>query len=75
MEMVQTAEELYDYFWYCGAFKGRVHTVNVSTKVRKEILTSPQQGKVTVNSGRVEVIQWKNLGGGVWQASVEVKEC
>jgi hypothetical protein len=65
--MIYSAEELYDYFWFCGAFKGKTHSVNVTSKVRKEVMTGPKQNKVMVNNGRVEIVHWKNLGGGVCQ--------
>jgi hypothetical protein len=69
MGMVDSADELAQYFWFCGLRQG-VHSVNVPTKVRKEFLISNSQGKVTVNSGRVELVQWANLGGGVWKATI-----
>lgn len=69
--MIQSAEDLKNYFWFCGLQKGE-HKMNVSTKTRKEFLLEDPRGMVTVNCGRVVEVQWKNLGGGVWQALVVV---
>lgn len=69
--MINTAESLADFFWFCGLREG-VHSVNVTTKVKKEIMTGRWQNKVACNQGCVVEIKWKNQGGGVWQASVEV---
>lgn len=72
--MKDTVEEIKDYFWFCGAFKGRKHSINVSTKTRKQFLIDNPRNMVTVNCGQVLEIEWKNLGGGVWQATVEIPE-
>ncbi len=72
--MINSAYELADYFWFCGALKGRKHSIMVSTKIRKDFLISSPQGLVTINNGRREVVEWKNIGGGVWEASVFVPE-
>ncbi|UZS00906.1 hypothetical protein [Pseudomonas phage vB_PsaM_M1] len=72
--MKDTIEEMEDYFWFCGAFRGRVHSINVSTKTRKQWLIDNPRNMVTVNCGQVLEIVWKNLGGGVWQATVEIPE-
>lgn len=72
--MKDTVEEIGDYFWFCGAFRGRTHSLNVSTKTRRQWLIDNPRNMVTVNCGQVLEITWKNLGGGVWQASVEVPE-
>lgn len=70
--MINSGAELLDFFWFCGLQKG-LHTVNVSTRVRKEVMTGDKQNKAVVNSGKVVQIGWKNLGGGIWQAYVEVE--
>ena len=72
MPVINTGEELLDFFWYCGLQTG-THSVNVSTKVRKDVMTGDKQNKAVVNCGRVVQIGWKNLGGGIWQASVTVE--
>ena len=72
--MKDTVDEIKDYFWFCGAFKGRSHSMNVSTKTRKQWLIDNPRNMVTVNQGMVLELLWKNLGGGVWQATVEVPE-
>jgi len=69
---IESGEDLLDFFWFCGLQKGE-HKVNVSTRVRKEVLLGDRQGRVTVNNGCVVDIAWKNLGGGIWQASVLVE--
>ena len=70
--MKDTTEEIKDYFWFCGAFKGRTHSMNVSTKTRKQFLIDNPSNRVTVDCGMVLDVQWKNLEGGVWQATVEI---
>lgn len=72
--MKDTVEEIKDYFWFCGAFKERKHSMNVSTKTRKQFLIDNPRNMVTVNCGQVLEIEWKSLGGGVWQATVEIPE-
>ena len=71
--MIIDAEDLKNFFWFCGLQHGP-HSVNVTTKVRKEFLLNNHSNTVVVNCGRVEEVKWKNMGGGVWQATVEVKE-
>ena len=72
--MKDTVDEIKDYFWFCGAFKGRSHSMNVSTKTRKQWLIDNPRNMVTVNQGMVLELLWKNLGGGVWQATAEIPE-
>ena len=72
--MKDTVDEIKDYFWFCGAFKERSHSMNVSTKTRKQWLIDNPRNMVTVNQGMVLEVLWKNLGGGVWQATVEIPE-
>ena len=72
--MKDTVDEIKDYFWFCGAFKGRSHSMNVSTKTRKLWLIDNPRYLVSVNQGMVLELAWKNLGGGVWQATVEIPE-
>lgn len=67
--MIESVEQLENWFWFSGARKGE-NCINVPTKVRKEFLLSNSRNKVTINNGRVEEVEWKNLGGGVWQAKV-----
>lgn len=70
--MINSGSELLDFFWFCGLQKG-THAVNVSSKIRKEVMTGVKQNRAVVNSGRVVQIGWKNLGGGIWEASVLVE--
>lgn len=72
MTTINTGAELLDFFWFCGVQKG-THAINVSSKVRKEVMTGDKQNNAVVNCGKVVQIDWKNLGGGIWQASVEVE--
>lgn len=67
--MISTIEELKNWFWFSGGRSGE-NCINVSTKLRKDFLLSNSRNSVTINNGRVEQIEWKNLGGGVWQAKV-----
>lgn len=71
MARIETGAELLDFFWFCGLRQG-IHKVNVPSKVRKEVMLGDKQGKAVVNCGKVVEIGWKNLGGGVWLASVTV---
>jgi hypothetical protein len=41
----------------------------IDTKLRKEILTGVDHGRIVIN-GRVEVYIFKNLGGGVYNCNI-----
>lgn len=43
--------------------------IMIDTKLRREILTGENEGKVTIN-GRVEKYEFKNLTGGVYLCTV-----
>lgn len=69
---METIQDFKDYFWYTGSVKGE-HTTTVTTKIRKEFMLTNPRNVVVLNNGRVELIIWKNLGGGVWEAKVKSK--
>jgi hypothetical protein len=45
--------------------------VMVDTKLRREVLTGIDEGKIIIN-GRVLSYQFKSLGGGVWKCTLPV---
>jgi hypothetical protein len=51
--MKDTVEEIKDYFWFCGALRGRAHSLNVSTKTRKQWLIDNPRNMVTADCGQV----------------------
>uniref|UniRef100_A0A6M3JHX9 Uncharacterized protein n=1 Tax=viral metagenome TaxID=1070528 RepID=A0A6M3JHX9_9ZZZZ len=63
--MIKTIEDLKDYFLYS---KDRFNDyVCVDTKIRKEWMLNAE---TTIIEGRVYRILFKNLGGGVWKATI-----
>ena len=70
---IETGEQLKEYFWSFARLsetrfiKYKNEGVLVTSKVRKEFLTSVDQGKIVV-SGVVWKIDFHNLGGGVYRA-------
>ena len=43
--------------------------INVDSEIRKEILISEDQGRITIR-GQVMMIKFKSLGGGVWLSTL-----
>ena len=43
--------------------------IMVSTKIRGEILTDSEQGRITID-GTVKLFKFKSVGGGVWLMTV-----
>lgn len=70
-ELIRNEQELRD--WFCntsngwGVKKKLTAGIFVSSKIRKEVLTSNYQGKITLR-GRVMMINFENHHGGVWRA-------
>lgn len=70
-ELIQTKEDLISYLTTKQiASKEPPKTVNVSTKLRKLILTDEMQGKF-INNGCVKKFGFKSIGGGVYSAFIE----
>ena len=74
--MIKTGNELYSYFQQLaeknlGLGDQAKHSlqVMVDTQVRKQVLCSTDQGKIVLQ-GRVCKIVFENLGGGVYNATV-----
>lgn len=72
---IETGDALMERFFYNGRFGGEraeqmlEKGVFVDGKVRKDILTSTEQGRITIE-GRVRQIEFENTGGGVYRAFV-----
>ena len=49
--------------------KTKLNGIMIDTKLRKEILTGPTAGKITIG-GRLEQLEFKDLRGGVWNCTV-----
>lgn len=75
-ELIRNEEELRDFFFGITNLPNSLrvrpayNTVNVGTKVRREVMLSNDQGRIVMD-GRVKQIVFKSLGGGVWNASLE----
>jgi hypothetical protein len=66
--MIKTVKELDDFLTF--ARHGEVITgIFVSTKVRRDRMLSSNQNRIARN-GRLYSIQWTNMSGGVWLASL-----
>jgi hypothetical protein len=69
-ELIQTKSELIDYLTTKRiASKEPPKSVNVTTSIRKLIMTDEMQGEF-IHNGRSKRFEFKNLGGGVWSASI-----
>ena len=49
-------------------------THNVSTKVRKEYLLDNSEMPWVTRNGQIYDVKFRNLGGGVWQAYLELRD-
>ncbi len=73
-DAIQEAKDLRQ--WFFDLSKGndfrnlRKSGLFVSTKVRRDILLGVDADKITL-SGKVQKIQFENIGGGVWRAFVD----
>lgn len=74
MELIKNKEDL---IWYLttptGISKRIPTTVNVTSELRKKILTDHLQGYFILKGCRMK-FGFKNLGGGVWSAFID-KSC
>lgn len=78
-QAIKSADELNEHFFIIARKQNKERAIKllndgvmINGKVRKEVLTSMEQGKITLE-GRVLKIQFENLGGGVYRAYVEYK--
>lgn len=74
-QLIENSAELTNFFHKYKSLtplqkKSYDRGVMVSSSVRKEFLTSVEQGRVICDGTSIE-IKFKNLGGGVWLAYVE----
>lgn len=70
-ELIQNREDLIQWFnskRICSKEKNK--EVMVSTKIRKEVLTSYEQGTVIIG-GEVKRFNFKSLSGGVWLVTLK----
>lgn len=70
-ELIRNIDELISYLTtrkLCS--KTPPESVMVSGKIRKEVLTSENQGQFSHN-GTVGVIEFESLGGGVYEAFIK----
>ena len=70
-ELIRTREELISYLTTKQiASKEPPKSVNVTAGLRKLVLTGERQGTF-INRGCVRQFEFKNLGGGVYLASIK----
>lgn len=70
-ELIQDKEDLIFYLTTNQiASKNPPASVNVTASIRKSIMTDGLQGKF-IHKGRSRQFEFKNLGGGVYQASIK----
>lgn len=69
-ELIQSKEDLISYLTTKKlASKSLPDSVNVSTRIRRIIMTDEMQGKF-VHNGRVRMFKFESLGGGVYKAYI-----
>lgn len=69
-EAIRNAIELKQWFFEIRNDKKAMEKgIMVVSRVRKELLTSTDQGK-TIVEGKVEIIKFENLTGGVYRAYI-----
>ena len=70
---IESGEDLYEFFFRAKRIGGNVGEqrvtdgIFVDSKVRKEVLTSEKQGKITIG-GSIKLIEFVDIGGGVYRA-------
>ena len=70
-ELIQDKEDLIYYLTTKRiASKLPPESVNVTSKLRKSILTEVLQGEF-IHKGRIRRFEFKNLGGGVYSAHIK----
>ena len=69
-ELIQSKEDLVEYLTRKKlASKSPPESANVTTKLRREIMTDVMQGGFFAN-GRHSMFHFKSIGGGVYVASI-----
>lgn len=70
-QYISTARELKEYFFSICTRDERLKTgIMVRSKIRLDILTDIDQGKMILN-GSVRRISFNSMGGGVYRAFIE----
>ena len=70
-ELVQEYSDL--MHWFFSADDRQISKgCYVSTKIRRQAMLSNNQGTV-VRNGKIRVINFKNMSGGVWHATLKVE--
>lgn len=73
-QQIKSTEELINWFFEISKTNQIITTIHkgiyVTTEVRRNIMCSDRQGKITIN-GQVERIVFTNLSGGVYHACIE----
>ena len=76
-QLIKTQQDLYEHFMFCSRpnapdrIKKQVYDgVNVTSKIRRDVMTNGRQGKITIG-GIVKQIIFEDLGAGVYLAKVE----
>ena len=70
-ELIQTKSDLISYLTTKQiASKNPPINVNVTTALRKMVLTDNDQGRF-INNGESKTIEFKSIGGGVYVASIK----
>ena len=71
-QLIRSKEELVSYLTTkLVASKLPPESVNVTTKIRREVMTDELQGRFVL-AGRYKKLKFKSLGGGVYLASIEI---
>lgn len=71
MDLIQNKEELIAHLTTKKiASKEPPNSVNVTARIRKIVMTDERQGKFSHN-GKIEEFAFKNLGDGVYRASIK----
>jgi len=72
MELIKHGQELYDVFRNMKGDKKLLSKgVYISSAIRREVLTSERQGRITINGTPTKII-FENNFGGVYRASVNI---
>jgi hypothetical protein len=72
-ELIQSKQDLIEYLTTKKvASKEPPKTVNVTTKLRRIVMTDEMQGKF-IHKGTFKRFVFKSLGGGVYSAEIETK--
>lgn len=71
-ELIKNKDDLISYLTVKKiASKEPPKSVNVTTRLRREVMTDDMQGSF-IHNGRHRKFEFKSLGGGVYSASIKV---